>query len=199
MPNQLQEAYEDLKALSFAAQALPEDQTILAAYAVASQRMQQAAANYYNSAVGAQRSGGQPQVRPPMHRPPGISDDRQKPYSRMDVRPPSGGVAPGVALPIAPLNTSGPAPAPVQRVPAQGNVPTAPGLPDAVVPQNAQLHPRTVARMQAASAAPQAGADGSVALPAPPPSAEGDLPGIPMMDPPPGSLPPVVPGASPTR
>jgi hypothetical protein len=187
MPNQLQEAYEDLKALSHAHQIMAGDPTIGAALAVAEQRMLQAAYSYAMAAQG-KPANGSSQVRPAMHRPPGVSDDRQKPYSR------NSGVSVGaVALPIAPLNAPAQAPATVQRLPTTGHVPTAPGLPDAVVPSSAQMHPRTIARIQAAQGGVPAPGDGAVQLPAPKPGPGGDLPDVPLMDP------PGAPGAPATR
>jgi hypothetical protein len=117
------------------------------------------------------------------------------------VRQNSGVSTGGVSLPIPPLNTP-PQSAPVQRVSAVGHVPTAPGLPDAVVPQGAQLHPRTLVRIRAAQGlppedapptTPQPAAQAAVALPVPPPAPGGDLPDLPLLDPPvpyPGAPPP---------
>jgi hypothetical protein len=196
---QMKEAYEDLRTLSSAHQLMDGDQTITAALAIAEQKMLSAAYNYVQSHQGGQTA--QPQTRP-AHRSPGVGGQQaeQRPYSRTDVRPPHSGVSghqSAVALPIPPLNTA-PQPTTITRISAQGHVPTAPGLPDAVVPQNAQLHPRTVARIQAAQgleavaqrAIDDAGA-GAVALPAPPPTQGGDRPDVPLMGPPgyPGALP----------
>ena len=203
---QMKETCEDLVALDAAHKIMEGDQTIAAALVVAEYRMQIAAINYVNS-WSSQQVAQPPAVRA-SHRNQG-GQTEQRPYSRTDVRPPNSGVSGqvspgGVGLPIAPLNTPPQAP-PVSRVPAVGHVQTAPGLPDAVVPQGAQLHPRTVARIQQAQAAAQAALDGAVALPAPPPAQGGDLPDLPLMPPPapyPGAPPPTAPpqeGPPPTR
>ena len=205
---QMKETCEDLVALDAAHKIMEGDQTIAAALVVAEYRMQIAAINYVNS-WSSQQVAQPPAVRA-SHRNQG-GQTEQRPYSRTDVRPPNSGVSGqvspgGVGLPIAPLNTNPPPQAPpVNRVPAVGHVQTAPGLPDAVVPQGAQLHPRTVARIQQAQAAAQAVLDGAVALPAPPPAQGGDLPDLPLMPPPapyPGAPPPTAPpqeGPPPTR
>ena len=203
---QMKETCEDLVALDAAHKIMEGDQTIAAALVVAEYRMQIAAINYVNS-WSSQQVAQPPAVRA-SHRNQG-GQTEQRPYSRTDVRPPNSGVSGqvspgGVGLPIAPLNTPPQAP-PVSRVPAVGHVQTAPGLPDAVVPQGAQLHPRTVARIQQAQAAAQAVLDGAVALPAPPPAQGGDLPDLPFMPPPapyPGAPTPTTPpqeGPPPTR
>lgn len=185
---QMKDAYEELKALAGAAAIMQDDQTILAALAIAEGRMQSAALVYIQACQGQQVQQPSPLQGRYARRP---TQEEAKPYSRTDVRPPSTGVGGAVALPIPPLNTP-PQAAPISRVPAQGNVATAPGLPDAVVPQNAQLHPRTVTRIQQAQGGSPPVADGAVALPSPPPAQGGDLPDIPLMGPPPGH-----PGAAP--
>ena len=195
---QMKETCEDLVALDAAHKIMEGDQTITAALAVAEYRMQIAAVNYINS-CSPQQVAQPPAVRAP-HRNQG-GQAEQRPYSRSDVRPPSSGVsgqvAPGgVGLPIAPLNTNPPPQAPpVNRVPAVGHVQTAPGLPDAVVPQGAQLHPRTVARIQQV-ASDRAELRSTEPSPSPPPSPApgwGPLPDLPLMPPPapyPGAPPP---------
>jgi hypothetical protein len=166
------------------------------------------AAQNYIASCAPQQQNAQPTVRR-VHHTPGTGQEG-KPYSRTDVRPPTGGIGgggPGVGLPIGPLNTP-PVPPQVSRVPAQGNVATAPGLPDAVVPQGAQLHPRTLARIRQAQGLPPEGSPpvdpsfaqqvahdaGAVVLPhALPPTEGGDLPDVPLLGAPfpyPGSPPP---------
>ena len=141
---QMKETCEDLVALDAAHKIMEGDQTIAAALVVAEYRMQIAAINYVNS-WSSQQVAQPPAVRA-SHRNQG-GQTEQRPYSRTDVRPPNSGVSGqvspgGVGLPIAPLNSPPQAPT-VVRVPAAGHVQTAPGLPDAVVPQGAQLHPRS--------------------------------------------------------
>jgi hypothetical protein len=179
---QMKEAYEDLRALSSANNITGNtDQYIMSALAIAETKMTQAAYNYVQAHSGMPTNT--PQVRP-AHRSPGVgSQAEQRPYSRTDVRPPNSGVGQSVGLPIPPLNTP---PQTIARIPAVGHVQTAPGLPDAVVPQTAQLHPRTIARIKTAQGVAQDAireADGAVALPAPAPGPGGDLPDVPLMGP----------------
>jgi hypothetical protein len=173
---QMKEAAEDLKALSESYVLMRSDQHVGAALAVAEYKMQVAASNYVQSNSGNQPTT--PQVRP-AHRAPG-SNTEGKPYSRTDVRPPTTGIGqgPGAAVPIGPLNTPIQQ-APIQRVSAAGHVPTAAGLPDAVIPPGAQLHPRTLARLRQAQGLPpedvpptfaqQVASDAGAVGPPPPP------------------------------
>ena len=204
----IQEVAADLKALHDAYQIVGDDQHVSAALTIAVVKMQVAADQY----VQANQQGPaldmlavQPAPQPVTQ--PAVKSARQPPGSgpegrgynrallkRQGLRNSGVPDGSGVSLPIPPLNTP-PQSVPIQRVSAVGHIPTAPGLPDAVVPQSAQLHPRTLARMRAAQGLPpedappttpqpatQASQGGAVAVP--PASPPDDLPDLPLLDPP---------------
>lgn len=206
----IQEVAADLKALHETYQIVGDDQHVSAALTIAVVKMQVAADQYVQAnqqgasiAIQAAQPAPQPVVQPAVksaRQPPG-SGPEGRGYNRAllksrAVTANSGVPTGGVSLPIPPLNTP-PQSTPVQRVSAVGHVPTAPGLPDAVVPQGAQLHPRTLARIRAAQGLPPEDAPPTTAQPAaqasqptPPPD---DLPDLPLLDPPapyPGAPPP---------